>query len=309
MSKINGILNLNKPDGCSSHDMVYFTRKLLSEKKVGHTGTLDPIATGVLPVLIGNSTRLCEMLSSRDKKYRAVLKLGIATDTMDITGNILKQCDIIPDESEVLNAAQTFIGEILQTPPIYSAIKINGKKLYEYARKGIDIKPEPRKVEIYSIEMRKINVAEYELDIHCSKGTYIRSLCNDIGEKLGCGGVMSALTRTSTGGFDIKDSFTPEYLEEIKSKTGIDSVITQALISPEELLKKTIHKFITLDEAYSKQAKNGAAIFLSKIQSQSKFDYNTGDKILMYDNLQTFFALGEIGEYDGELACKAKIFL
>ena len=308
---MNGILNLNKPHGCSSHDMVYFTRKLLGEKKVGHIGTLDPIATGVLPVLVGNSTKLCDMLTSRDKKYTAKLKLGIATDTMDITGNILRQSEIIPAESDVLSAARSFVGEILQTPPVYSAIKVGGRKLYEYARQGIEIKPEPRKVEIYCIEVRKIAEPEYELDIHCSKGTYIRSLCNDIGEKLGCGGVMSALVRTASGGFEIKDAFAPEYLDGIKSKEGIERV-SQLLISPEELLKKTIAKYILFDEKYSRQAKNGASIYLSrilKIKENSQFVFNTGDKILMYDDSQIFFAVGEIGEADGELFCKAKIFL
>ena len=303
---INGILILNKPIGCSSHDMVSFIRKLLGEKKVGHTGTLDPIATGVLPILVGNSTKLCEMLTSRDKKYRAVLKLGIATDTMDITGNILERGDIIPDESDVLNAVQSFVGKISQIPPVYSAIKKGGKKLYQYARQGIEITPEPRKIEIYSINTHKINALEYELDIYCSKGTYIRSLCNDIGEKLNCGGVMSALTRTLSGDFDIENALTPEYLEEIKSVNGAEFLL-KLLISPEELLKKSISNKIIFDEICSKQAKNGAAIYLSRIEIES--DFNSGEKILMYDNSQIFFAVGEIGEYDGKLACKAKIFL
>ena len=309
---MNGILNLNKPAGFSSHDMVSFTRKLLNEKGVGHTGTLDPIATGVLPVLVGNSTKLCEMLSGQDKKYRAVLRLGIVTDTMDITGNIIKQSDIVPDESDVLDAVQSFTGEILQTPPIYSAIKINGRKLYEYARKGIEINPEPRKISVYSIEACKINSLEYELDIYCSKGTYIRSLCNDIGEKLKCGGTMSALTRISSGNFDIKDSFSPEYLEEIKSQRGTDG-LRSLLISPEEMLKNIIFKSVILDEVYSKQAKNGAAIYISKTSGYTKIEddivFNTGDKILMYDSSQTFFAVGEVGEYNNEFAFKVKIFL
>ena len=236
-NNICGVLNLNKPQGCSSHDMVYFVRRLLGIKKVGHAGTLDPMASGVLIVLVGGATKLSDLLSNHDKSYRAVLKLGIATDTMDITGKITKNTSgALPGLEDVKAAAQGFLGDIWQIPPIYSAIKIKGKKLYEYAREGVEIKPNPRQVSIYSITCDKTDkTGEYILDIACSKGTYIRSLCHDIGEKLLCGGVMAALSRTRSGEFDISGAYTPEYLESYKAEWGIEA-LGSLLVSCEDIL-------------------------------------------------------------------------
>ena len=312
-NNINGILNLNKPAGCSSHDMVYFARRLFGVKRVGHTGTLDPMATGVLPILVGTATKLSELLANHDKKYRAVLKLGITTDTMDTTGNIIKTADDMIlqniDFAEVKKAAESFIGEIEQIPPVYSAIKLNGRKLYEYARDGIDIKPDPRKVNIYSVICEKTGKSnEYILDIECSKGTYIRSICNDIGEKLSCGGVMASLERTRTGTFDISDSFSTEYLEEQKKENGIE-YLTSLLISCEDILAAITDKRIFFSEFYSKLAKNGAEIYLHKINPGFKFDIKIGDKIMMYDYRNILFALGEIREYPDGIACKPIIFV
>jgi len=311
MNNINGILNLNKPEGRSSHDMVYFTRRLFGAKKAGHTGTLDPMATGVLPMLIGSATKLSDLLLNHDKTYRAVLKLGIFTDTMDTTGNIIKSSgnESLPGFDEVKKAAESFIGEIEQVPPIYSAIKVKGRKLYEYARKGIEITPEPRKVNIYSLTCEKTeNIDEYILNISCSKGTYIRSICHDIGEKLSCGGVMAALERTRTGSFDITNSFKPEYLENLKTEQGIESLMP-LLISCEDMLKTVTEKKMILNEFYSKLAKNGAEIYLRKIENCDVFNFFIGDKILMYDYYNHLFALGEIKEYETGLACKPAIFV
>ena len=307
MIEINGILNLNKPKGCSSHDMVYFVRRLFGVKRVGHTGTLDPMATGVLPVLIGTATKLSDLMLNHDKKYKAVLKLGITTDTMDTTGTIIKSFgeNLLPGFEEIKKAAESFIGGIEQIPPVYSAIKIKGRKLYEYARDGIEIKPEPRKVTVYSIDCEKTeNPDEYILDINCSKGTYIRSLCHDIGEKLKCGGVMSALERTHTGNFDISDSYSPEYLEQYKKDNGIES-LTSFVTSCEVILKSITDNKINLSEFYSKLAKNGAEIYLHKIN----YEFNPGDKILMYDCNNILFALGEIKDYPDGIACKPVIFI
>jgi len=312
-NNINGILNLNKPTGKSSHDMVYFARRLFGTKRVGHTGTLDPIATGVLPILIGNATKLSELLSNHDKKYKAVLKLGITTDTMDITGQTTKSYGntVLPDLEKVKKAAECFIGNIEQIPPVYSAIKVKGKKLYEYARDGIEIKPEPRKVTVYSITCEKTEKpGEFILDISCSKGTYIRSICNDIGEKLTCGGVMSSLERTCTGDFDISKSFSVEYLEDLKQNQGVENLFS-LLISCEDVLKKVTDKKIILSEFYTKLAKNGAEIYLHKIKSEEKnFGvFETGEKILMYDYNNILFALGKLKNYPDGVACKPVIFI
>ncbi|MCL1859899.1 MAG: tRNA pseudouridine(55) synthase TruB [Oscillospiraceae bacterium] len=311
INNINGVLNLNKPAGCSSHDMVYLMRRLFNLKRVGHTGTLDPMATGVLPMLFGSATKLSDLLSNHDKQYKAVLKLGITTDTMDVTGNILNhtETEFLPDFPEIKKAVESFIGEIGQVPPVYSAIKIKGKKLYEYARNGIEIKPEPRKVNIYSIICEKTeNPGEYILDINCSKGTYIRSICHDIGEKLSCGGVMADLERIRTGNFDISKSFTPDYLEKSKQEKGIE-YLKSLLISCEDILINITDKKIFLDEFYSKLAKNGAEIYIYKIKSRNILDFSIGDKVLMYDYNNILFALGEVKDYHDGIACKPVIFI
>jgi len=313
INNINGILNLNKPAGCSSHDMVYFIRRLFGTKKVGHTGTLDPMATGVLPILIGNATKLSELLLNHDKTYRAVLKLGVTSDTMDITGNIIKTAgDIfLPDFEEVKKSAKSFTGEIEQIPPVYSAIKIKGRKLYEYARDGIEIKPEPRKVNIYSIICEKTeNPSEYILNIECSKGTYIRSLCHDIGEKLCCGGVMASLERTRVGEFKISESFSPECLEKYKNEQGTEYLLS-LLVSCEDILKNITDKKLILSEFYSKLAKNGAEIYLHRLGEEEceANEIYIGCKALMYDCCGNLFALGEVRDYADGMACKPVIFV
>ena len=309
-NNISGALNLNKPAGCSSHDMVYFTRRLFGLKRVGHTGTLDPMATGVLPVLIGGATKLSEILSDRDKSYRAILRLGLATDTMDITGNIISEAAEnapVPGIDEVKQAAAEFIGTIEQIPPVYSAIKLNGRKLYEYARDGIEIKPEPRVITIYSLTCESAGgPREYILDITCSKGAYIRSLCHDIGAKLKCGGVMAALERTRSGNFCISGAYTPEILESLKKDRGPE-YLESLLISSEEILRGVTNKKIALSGFYEKLAKNGAEIYLHKIKPAD--DLRAGDKVLMYGENGALFALGEVRVYADGPACKPVIML
>ena len=307
---INGILNLNKPPGCSSHDMVYFVRRLFGTKKAGHTGTLDPMASGVLPMLLGSATKLSDLLLERDKSYCAVLKLGVSTDTMDTTGTVTKRAaGPLPGFEEVERAATGFMGEIWQRPPIYSAIKINGKKLYDYAREGKEIEAEPRLVRIYSISCEKTDVSgEYILNIECSKGTYIRSICHDIGEKLSCGGVMAALERTRSGKFCISNAYSPEYLEDHKAKGGIEAV-SSLLLSCEDVLTEFARKKIILDEFYTRLAKNGAEIYIHKIKSENPEDFCLEDKILMYGCDNVLFALGKIKEYEAGPACKPVIFV
>ena len=218
---MNGVIIIDKPQGKTSHDIVGIMRKKFGTRRVGHTGTLDPMATGVLPICIGNATRASDMLTESDKKYRAQLLLGKRTDTLDIEGDVLEERAVNVTEQEIRDVIDTFIGEIDQIPPMYSAIKKDGKKLYELARQGIEIEREPRRINIYSIDIIDINIPYITVDVHCSKGTYIRSLCDDIGTRLGTGAVMTELRRTYTAGFSIDDAYTIEQLDAIEdlSKT------------------------------------------------------------------------------------------
>ena len=217
---MNGIINIYKEKGYTSHDVVAKLRGILKQKKIGHTGTLDPDAIGVLPVCLGNATKVCDLLTDKDKTYETVLKLGIETDTQDMTGNILEKKEVAATEENIVHVIQSFIGEYNQVPPMYSALKVNGKKLYELAREGKVIERKPRQVVIYDIVIKNINMQDKEVafSVSCSKGTYIRTLCHDIGERLGCGGCMKTLIRTKAGMFEIADSITLEQVADMQKK-------------------------------------------------------------------------------------------
>ena len=235
---MNGIILINKEKGCTSHDVVYKVKKL-TNSKVGHTGTLDPNATGVLPLLIGEATKISKYLINHDKEYEVVLELGKKTSTADVEGEVIKEKEVpaeIFEEQHVKEILKTFIGKQEQVPPIYSAIKVNGKKLYEYARKGQEVKLEPRKIEIYNIELLNINKDEKQISfrVKCSKGTYIRSLCEDIAEKLGTVGFMKELKRTVVGDFKIENAIT---VEELKEK--IENEDCTYIISIEEIFSQS----------------------------------------------------------------------
>lgn len=203
---MQGIINLYKPKGISSFGAVAQVRKLTGIKKVGHTGTLDPMASGILPVLIGSGTKFSDYIMSGEKTYTAVLKLGVTTDTYDEEGTVLEEKDVFVSEAEAEDAALSFIGVQYQLPPMYSAIKKDGRKLYDLARQGIEVERDKRRIEIFSLKILNINLPYIKFAVHCSKGTYIRSLCKDIGDKLGCGGIMSDLERTENGFFKKEDS-------------------------------------------------------------------------------------------------------
>ncbi|MCC8142094.1 MAG: tRNA pseudouridine(55) synthase TruB [Lachnospiraceae bacterium] len=203
----HGIINVYKEKGWTSFDVVAKLRGICGQKKIGHTGTLDPDAEGVLPVCLGNATKISGMLTDRDKTYRAVLLLGIDTDTQDITGQVLKEHDTDDiTEEMVRDTIAGFVGEQEQIPPMYSALKVDGKKLYELARKGQTVSRDPREITIYEIEINSIKLPRITMTVRCSKGTYIRTLCHDIGERLGCFGTMEQLTRLSSAGFEIEDA-------------------------------------------------------------------------------------------------------
>ncbi len=210
----DGILNVYKEAGWTSSDVVCKLRSVLHQKKIGHTGTLDPDATGVLPVCLGNGTKVCDLITDHEKEYKAVLRLGITTDTEDLSGKILRESAVNCSEQAAANAVMSMVGTYDQLPPMYSARKINGKKLYEYARAGIEVERKPKTITVSAIEILRMDLPEIEFTVHCSRGTYIRSICHDIGEKLGCGGSMVSLIRTKVGGFRIEDAHT---IEEIQS--------------------------------------------------------------------------------------------
>ena len=217
---IDGIINVYKEAGYTSFDVVAKLRGILKQKKIGHTGTLDPMAEGVLMVCLGKGTKLVDMITSGTKEYEAAMRLGISTDTEDITGKVLATTDLPSDISEeaVIQVINAFVGKYNQIPPMYSAIKKDGKKLYEYARNGIEIEREPRPVEIFSIQDINIKLPDITFKVHCSKGTYIRSLCRDIGDKIGCGGTLTGLTRSEVHGFYLKDSLKLSDIERLRDE-------------------------------------------------------------------------------------------
>lgn len=215
---VNGIINVYKEKGFTSFDVVAKMRGIFHQKKIGHTGTLDPDAEGVLPVCLGKATKVCDLLTDKDKEYKAVLLLGMETDTQDISGKILQQSEVCVSEEEVKQAIYSFVGDYEQIPPMYSALKINGQKLCDLARKGITVERKARPVTIYHIEITSISLPEVEMVVRCSKGTYIRTLCDDIGKKLGCFGCMKSLLRTKVDRFELEHALRLSELEALVQK-------------------------------------------------------------------------------------------
>ena len=246
-----GFLNIYKPKGLTSHDVIGHLRRITKIKQIGHSGTLDPFATGVLPVAVGKATKLIEYLDD-DKEYIATIQFGKTTETYDLEGEVTQVFDKIVTEIEVLEKLKEFEGEILQTPPIYSAIKVNGKKLYEYARQGQDVEIKPRKVFISKIELQSFDYENQvaKVVIACSKGTYIRSIAYDLGKKLGSGGFLSALERTKAGRFFVENAINLDDLKEI-------SDVCKYLINPTQVIPFTCH---TLSEAEKQRVSHGMAI-------------------------------------------------
>lgn len=222
---INGVINIYKERGFTSHDVVAKLRGILKQKKIGHTGTLDPDAEGVLPVCLGKGTRLCDMLTDHSKVYEAVLLLGQSTDTQDVSGNVLQEAPVYVSEEEVREAIMSFVGLYDQIPPMYSALKVNGQKLCDLARAGKEVERKARPVEIYEIQIEEIHLPRVRMTVSCSKGTYIRTLCHDIGEKLKCHGCMESLLRTRVGQFLLKDSLTLAQVEAYRDENRITEIV------------------------------------------------------------------------------------
>lgn len=290
---MTGIICLDKPRDMTSFMAVKKASRLLGVKKAGHTGTLDPMATGVLVVMLGYSTRFIELLPEHKKSYTARVKLGITTDTLDITGNILSESPVNVTKEQLLSVAEDFKGEILQTPPMYSALKKDGERLYDLARKGIEIEREQRKIAIEKLEIYDFNGIEFSMDVTCTAGTYIRSLCDDIGAKLGCGAVMTELRRTSANGFSIANSVTLEELEKLVSESRTDEVITSvetALISYPE---------ITVTNPQANRFHNGGALDYARLHG----DYPVGI-YRVYSPQRKLLGLGEIKEEKSDLSVR-----
>lgn len=290
--ELSGLIIINKGEGITSQGVVNRVKRLFGAAKAGHTGTLDPMATGVLPVLIGRGVKASEFMLTSEKHYGATLLLGITTDTEDVTGEVLTKCEVDLSEGEVMEVISRFVGEIMQTPPMYSALKVGGKKLCDLARRGEIIEREARPVTVYSIEAQRINECEYYLDVVCSKGTYIRTLCADIGAALGVGGAMKTLKRLSASGYTIDEART---LEELEAMTPEERV---SLLYPvEDVFKK--YEAVRLPDFFARLAHSGLEIYLKKI----KKDYEVGT-VLRIEDADGFFAVGEVREYEDGLAIK-----
>ena len=229
---IDGFINIYKEQGYTSFDVVAKLRGILKQKKIGHTGTLDPMAEGVLLVCLGSATKMCDLLTEKNKTYTCTMLLGKTSDTEDVTGVMTDVTEVYPDEKTVRAAVMSFVGDYMQIPPMYSAIKVNGKKLYELARAGQVIEREPRPVTIHGITIQSVELPRVTFDVSCSKGTYIRSLCRDIGEKLGCGAVMEKLVRTEVKGFTIEESLTLDEVEKARD----DGTLMQHVLTTDKLM-------------------------------------------------------------------------
>ena len=294
-----GVLIVNKHQGVTSHDIVNRVRRLYGTRRVGHTGTLDPLATGVLVVLVGRAAKAAEYLVSDAKRYRATLRLGMTTDSEDVTGTVLTESDAIPDKEVVFEACRSFVGDIMQVPPMYSALKVGGQKLVDLARRGETVERTARPVTIYELSCTPTDaVTDFVLDVKCSSGTYIRTLCADIGAALGCGGVMATLERVETGGFSLVDSYTLEEIERLSEDARIN------LLLPVEDLFRELPS-VRMPAFYERLSRSGCEIYQSKIKTQ----FAEGERVRMCDESGEFYALGEVRNYEEGTAIKAiKLF-
>lgn len=289
----NGVIIVNKEAGFTSHDVVAKLRGILKQKKIGHTGTLDPDATGVLPVCLGCATKLCDMLTDRDKTYEAIMLLGKVTDTQDTSGKILEDTDMtalreggkLTDEL-ILDSVMSFLGDYQQIPPMYSALKVNGKKLYELAREGIEIERQPRPVKIISIENVRIDFPRVYMTVTCSKGTYIRTLCHDIGQKLSCGACMESLKRTKVSMFLQKDSLTLGQISQImESGSNIDDYI----ISVEKIFEE--YPAVKTMEMFDRLLYNGNSVKAEMLDVSGDLILKDQMRVRMYDSKGAFIGV------------------
>lgn len=276
----NGIINIYKEAGFTSHDVVAKMRGICKQKKIGHTGTLDPEATGVLPVCLGSGTKLCDMLTDKDKEYVAELLLGVSTDTQDVTGRVLWEKPVTVTEEQVREVILSFQGDYMQVPPMYSALKVNGKKLYELAREGKEVERVARPVVIHEIEILEMHLPVVKMRVACSKGTYIRTLCADIGDKLGCGGTMKSLLRTKVGGFGLEKAVTLAQLEQLRDENRMEEILFPVESAFDNCA--SLH----VKEEFRKLLDNGNSIYPS--QTVEKKTYASGEWVKLYHADESF---------------------
>ncbi|MDD2978768.1 MAG: tRNA pseudouridine(55) synthase TruB [Hespellia sp.] len=295
---IHGVLNVYKEKGFTSHDVVAKLRGIVGQKKIGHTGTLDPDATGVLPVCLGKATKLCDMLTDKNKTYEAVLLLGITTDTQDTTGEILCEKDTNHlSEQKVIDCIRGYIGEYDQLPPMYSALKVNGRKLYELAREGKVVERKTRRVQIFDIDILEMNLPEVRMRVSCSKGTYIRTLCHDIGESLGVGGCMKSLVRTKVSRFCIEDAKTLDEIAVLKS----EGRLSEYMIPVDEMFPT--YQKVVMKEEYVSLAYNGNQFAGSCVDV-----IPSGQKVRVYDKENRFIGIYDYNEKENMFKIQ-KMFL
>lgn len=285
---MNGVILIDKPQGFTSFDVIAVVRRLTGQRKTGHTGTLDPNATGVLPVLLGSATKAQDLISNHDKSYTADFKLGLRTDTLDIWGSVIETREAAVTKEVVQQALEAFRGEISQVPPMYSALKKDGKRLYDLARQGIEIEREPRKITVYSLTLDAFDEEKQEgtLTVSCSKGTYIRTLTDDLGRALGTGAVMTALRRTEACGYTIGECVTLDKLRELSEEGKLGSAIrsVESLFSDEEEL--------TVSDAQAKRFQNGGALALDRTALRSRTDCD-GQRFRVKTRDGIFIGLGK----------------
>ncbi len=286
---INGIINIFKEKNFTSHDVVAKMRGILKQKKIGHTGTLDPDATGVLLVCLGNATKLCDIITDRTKEYEAEMLFGVTTDTQDISGKVIKTSDVIPSDEEIKKAIEKFSKSYMQLPPMYSALKVNGKKLVDLAREGVEVERKKRLVNIYSLDILELKYPKAKLRVKCGKGTYIRTLCHDIGESLGCGASLTSLIRTEVSGFRAENAITLNTLEKLRDEDKIKDI----LISTNRVFE-SLKKLYVNDES-RKYAYNG-----NKLNNRNftKLDtyFSNNEKVCIYDLDKKFLGVYEFLE-------------
>lgn len=290
---INGIVNIYKEKGYTSHDVVAKLRGILKQKKIGHTGTLDPDAQGVLPVCLGKGTKLCDTLTDKDKIYEVVMLLGTVTDTEDTTGTILAQNEVPCEINQVTSVILSFKGDYNQIPPMYSALKVNGKKLYELAREGKMIERKPRPVHIYNIDILDITLPRVKMRISCSKGTYIRSLCRDIGELLGCGGCMEELLRTKVSIFTVDKSYRLDEIAALQEDNNLDSVIQKI----DDMFPD--YPAVTVAREYDKLIYNGNKFSKEHLVQQENYDDHY-KYVRVYDEDGVFIGIYNYKDEDGQ---------
>ena len=295
---MDGIFNIYKEKGFTSHDVVAIVRRTIHMKKVGHTGTLDPDAEGVLPVCVGKATKLSDVIMDGRKSYRAMLRLGITTTTEDASGEVLETKEVDFNEDRIREVVASFIGKLEQVPPMYSAVKVNGKKLYELAREGKEIERKSRTIEVYDIRICQFLPPDrVEIDVDCSKGTYIRTLCSDIGKALGCGGHMEELLRTRTGAFSLENAIK---LDELKALAEQEKV-EEALLTMEEALKD--FPVVKVSEKSTKFLYNGGKI-QERFFTEKPASYKKGDIVVAYDHENNLVGLYEIIKDDTSFLIK-----